>query len=415
MMKKNQIMIAVIAIVILGGLTTYWLLSKVTKKPPKTTQSIRLHRESFEHLPGWFTALDHKDSLATFQISCKTLIRQNPESDAGGQLFELKVKDWQPACQAALKLPIKKITNQQARLFFQQWFTPVTPYKKHPVKGLFTGYYMPLLQGSLVKTSEYNVPIYGVPDNLLYIDLNQFNLTCNAKKIVGRVDGQQVVPYFTREQIDNGAIKDHAPVIVWTKSLMERLNLEIQGSGVIELPNKELLYLGYAIGNGAAYTSVGRVLIDEGILNRDTASMQAISKYLESHPKKMRTVLNHNKSFVFFKVLEKQIALGAQGVGLTSGYSLAVDRQWIPMGTPLWLNTTHPAATRQNKQVLQRLMIAQDTGGAIRGMVRGDVYWGAGKDAASIAGKMRNQGQYWLLVPKHISAVQSVKDPVIHY
>ena len=190
--------------------------------------------------------------------------------------------------------------------------------------------------------------------------------------------------------------------------MMDRLNLEIQGSGVVKLPNDDELYLGYATGNGAAYTPVARVLIEQGVLTRDTASMQAIRAYFESHPNKTNAVIHRNKSFVFFRVLEKQIALGAQGVSLTSGYSLAVDRHFVPMGVPIWLSTTHPDKKYHHKRVLQRLMIAQDTGGAIRGMVRGDVYWGAGKRAESIAGRMRNQGQYWFLVPKHVPIVKKV-------
>ena len=427
MKKRNTLILLLIAIIMSCGFVYYWFFIKSQiqqptqpqekpQKPTKIIQRIHLHPDTFANLPGWFTADDHKQSFKAFQISCETILRQQPEANAGSKMLHLQIKDWQPACQAALEIPQKSLTDKKARQFFEQWFTPwmfyheiPSAHQKDALTGLFTGYYMPFLKGSLVKTSTYNIPIYGMPDNLITVDLSKFNPQWAHKRIVGRVEDQQLIPYYTRAEIDAGVLKDHAPVIAWTNSVFDRLNLEIEGSGVMELPNGEKLYLGYASGNGAPYIAIGRVLIDQGVLTRDNASMQRIRNYLETHPKKMQPVIHQNKSFVFFKVLDKQIALGAQGVGLTSGYSLAVDRQWIPMGTPLWLNTTHPDKKYQDKSVLQRLMIAQDTGGAIRGVVRGDVYWGAGKRAEHIAGNMRNQGQYWLLVPKHIAIARPVK------
>ncbi len=418
MMKRKTGVILLISVLILGGFVGWFVYQSAKKPSPtqpiKSVQRIHLHRDSFKNLPGWLKASDQKDSFLAFQMSCRTLLRQNPENNAGSTMLPLKVKDWRPACLAASAMSDKSLNNKQAKHFFETWFLPATLYEetdntKHPLKGLFTGYYMPLLQGSLVKTSEYNVPIYGVPNNLITVDLSQFDSQWANKRLVGRLKANQLIPYYTRAQIDHGALKNRAPVIVWAKSMMDRLNLEIQGSGIVQLPNNDKLFLGYATGNGAAYTPVARVLIERGVLTRDTASMQAIRAYFEAHPKKTASIIHRNKSFVFFRILENKIALGAQGVGLTSGYSLAVDRQWVPMGTPIWLSTTHPDQTHQDKRVLRRLMIAQDTGGAIRGMVRGDVYWGAGERAETIAGKMRNQGRYWFLVPRHVAIIKTVK------
>lgn len=186
---------------------------------------------------------------------------------------------------------------------------------------------------------------------------------------------------------------------MWVDNRIDRFFLEIQGSGVVELGSGEKVYVGYAAANGAKYTAIGRVLAKKGVIERKDLSMQAIRSYLEQHPKEMDEVLHQNKSFVFFRILKQQGALGAQGVALTPGYSLAVDRKWIPLGMPIWLDTTHPGVDSKTHP-LQRLMIAQDTGGAINGMVRGDVFWGAGSDATFIAGHMKNSGRYWLLVPK---------------
>lgn len=326
-------------------------------------------------------------------------MRQDPDEEAGSHTIILKVKDWQPICKAALA--IKSLNNHQARTFFQHWFVPVEFRKKLPVKGLFTGYYMPLLHGSMVKTAEFNVPVYGLPSDLITANLGEFNQRYRHQRLVGRLSGHRFVPYYDREKINQGAIKKTAPVLLWVNSAIDHLFLEIQGSGVVQLPDGKLVYVGYAGTNGAPYTPIGRVLIEKGVMTKKNASMQGIKAYLEAHPEEITPVINANKSFVFFKILKQTAALGAQGVALTPGYSMAVDRKWIPLGAPLWLDTTRPDKHHQDKKILQRLMIAQDTGGAIRGMVRGDVFWGAGDNATDIAGRMKNHGRYWLLLPRH--------------
>ncbi|KTD65224.1 murein transglycosylase A [Legionella spiritensis] len=361
-------------------------------------EPVKLHPILFKQLPGWKEA-DLKKSLQAFKISCRTFMRQNPDNQAGSHKIPLKVRDWQPACKAALAMD--SITDESARSYFQTWFTPVEFRDNRTVKGLFTGYYMPLLQGSIVKTNEYNVPIYALPDNLVSVNLDEFGQDYQHRRLTGRLKGNQLVPYHTRKQINQGAILNHAEVLVWVKSPIDRLFLEIQGSGVVQLPDGRRLYLGYAGENGAAYTPIGSVLIKRGAMTRKTTSMQTIRAYLEEHPEEIETVINQNKSFVFFRILKQSAALGAQGVALTPGYSLAIDRKWIPLGAPLWLNTTRPDEQHQDKQSLRRLMIAQDTGGAIKGIVRGDVFWGAGQNATNIAGKMKNDGHYWLLLPRH--------------
>ncbi|ASQ46049.1 murein transglycosylase A [Legionella clemsonensis] len=391
-MKRKLIYSFLTAVVVIAGLSVWWFWSQPKPLP------LALRQGSFEQLPGWNRA-NVKKSLETFQISCKTFLRQNPEKLVGSHHLHLKAKDWQPACQAALT--IKPITNKKAKEFFQQWFSPVEFYNNRPVQGLFTGYYMPLLYGSLTKTEKYNVPIYGVPSDLVTIDLGQFDPSFKHKKLVGRVAGHKIVPYYTRAEINKGMIKKKAPVLVWIDNPIDRVFLEIQGSGIVQLPDGKQIYLGYAAQNGAPYTAIAKVLIDKGVMTKHNASMQAIKRYLMAHPKEMHKVLDQNKSFVFFELLSHNAAYGTQGVALTPGYSLAIDLKWIPMGTPLWLTTTRPDRRSDDQKPFQRLMIAQDTGGAIRGLVRGDVFWGAGKRATYIAGHMKNEGHYWLLLPQH--------------
>jgi membrane-bound lytic murein transglycosylase A len=362
------------------------------------TETIILKHSSFKKLPGWDKA-DIKKSLQTFQISCKAFLRQDPERAVGSRQINMKVKDWLPACRAAYA--VEPSSDSAARKFFQHWFKPVEFYTKKSVTGLFTGYYLPLLHGSLTKTAKYNIPVYGLPPAMVTINLEDFGPEFGHRHIVGRIENNKIMPFHTREEINNGVLKNKAPVLVWVDSHIDRLFLEIQGSGVVQLENGDHLNLGYAGENGAAYTPVGKVLVDRGIMTKKTASMQGIRKYLEAHPEEILPVINQNKSFVFFRILDRSAALGAQGVTLTPGYSLAVDRKWIPLGTPLWLDTTRPSQTSKKPKTLQRLMIAQDTGGAIRGTVRGDVFWGAGENATYIAGKMKNPGHYWLLLPRH--------------
>lgn len=354
---------------------------------------------SFKQLPGWEKA-DLTKSLATFQASCRAFVKQEPEQIVGTDNIELQAKDWHPACQAALQV---KPDAHDLRAFFQKWFAPVEFYADKPANGLFTGYYMPLIKGSYKRSEEYNVPIYEVPKDLVTLDLGLFVPHLKNRKIVGRLDGNKVVPYYTREQINKGAVKGKARVLLWMHSPIDRLFLEIQGSGVVELDDGSRIFIGYDGQNGAPYTAIAGVLIKKGIMTKDNASMQAIKRYLEAHPDQIDPVINQNKSFVFFRKLKLDGALGSQGVALTPGYSLAIDRQWIPMGAPLWLSTTRPDSKNPDvNKPMQRLMIAQDTGGAIKGKVRGDVFWGGGDKATSIAGHMKNPGHYWMLLPRHM-------------
>lgn len=386
-MKQKLYYLSIIIFIFLG--IAWWQL-----KP----ETITLKPASFQNLPGWDKA-DIKKSLAAFQISCKTFLRMDPERGVGSQQIRMKAKDWQETCRAAMA--VEPLTDASARQFFQKWFKPVEFYNNKPINGLFTGYYLPWLHGSSTQSKEFNVPVYGLPNNMVTINLEEFGTDFPNRRLVGQIKHNKIVPFHKRKAINNGALKDKAPVLVWLRSHIDLLFLEIQGSGTVELANGDLINLGYAGENGAPYTPVGRILVNKGVMSKETASMQGIRAYLEAHPEEILPIINQNHSFVFFRVLDRSAALGAQGVTLTPGYSLAVDRKWIPLGTPLWLDTTRPSSKTASPKTLQRLMIAQDTGGAIRGVVRGDVFWGAGDNATYIAGNMKNAGHYWLLLPIH--------------
>lgn len=376
----------------------FWQPKQVEQSVEPKPPSMMFRPVSFQQLPGWDSAYLQK-SLKTFQTSCRVFLKQNPEQVVGTDHIDLQVKDWQPACRAALR--IDPVTENHAKSFFQKWFRPVEFYNKETGPGLFTGYYVPAIKGSYTKSKEYSVPLYETPDDLITSDLGMFSNDFKNRKIVGRLIKHKLVPYYTRAQISKGVLKGKAKILVWIHSPIDRLFLEIQGSGVIELEQGKQLYVGYDAQNGMPYTAIAGVLIKKGVMTKDNASMQAIKRYLTEHPKQIPKIINQNKSFVFFRKMERGVALGSQGVSLTPGYSLAIDRQWIPIGTPLWLDTTRPDSKNPEiNKPMQRLMIAQDTGGAIRGQIRGDVFWGGGDKATLIAGHMKNTGHYWLLLPK---------------
>ncbi len=373
-----------------------WLTAQY-KPETSLVRTIEIKEIPFSKLPGWDKA-NPLVSLRAFQASCQSFLRQDPKARVGNDLIKIEAKDWHPICKKALSL--KTDSPAKVRVFFETWFKPVTYYNGQPMKGLFTGYYFPTFDGSFQATEAYKVPIYGLPRDRVAVRLRDFDEALPNRTLVGRIQDSRFVSYYTRSEIDAGAVLGKSSIIAWVKSPIDRLFIEIQGSGTLQLPDGGELVLGYAGGNGAPYTAIGRVLIEKGVMTKDTASMQRIRTYLETHPEEMEKIIHQNKSFVFFRVLEQKGALGSQGLLLTPGYSLAVDQNYVPLGLPVWLNTMRPDEHTNATHPFNRLMIAQDTGGAIRGAVRGDIYWGAGKHATEIAGKMKNEGQYWLLLPK---------------
>ncbi|MFY7697722.1 MAG: murein transglycosylase A [Legionella sp.] len=396
-MKRNLILtIAIFTITALIGYSA-WLYHRYLPE-------ITIKKVAFSKLPDWQNS-HIKQSFDTFKISCRTLLKLDPKKFVGSASIDLKAEDWHPACKAALSL--EKEDNKTIRYFFESFFAPVTFYQHKQIRGLFTGYYLPELAGSLTKTDEFNVPLYSTPKHLITVDLGLFDQQLKFhRKLVGRLVGNKLLPFYTRQEINNGALVNEGHAIAWIKSEVDRQFLEIEGSGVIKLGDGSEMYVGYDAENGAPYVSIAKILIDMGAMTADNASMQHIRQFFKSHPEKVDAVLNQNKSFVFFA--PQSAAMGAQGVALTPGYSLAVDRKWIPLGAPIWLMTTIPHRNSGQHTQFNRLMIAQDTGGAIRGPVRGDVYWGAGASATYIAGHMKNNGFYWLLLPKE--AVNHLKN-----
>ncbi len=372
---------------------------------PTAPRADRLHLRaaSFEDLPGW-RADRHGDALRAFLRSCDKLLRRNSSAALGGAIPGT-AGAWYGACEAAGARDIHD--HQAARFFFEDWFRPYAVLNNSREAGLFTGYFEPELQGSLTPGSEYDIALYRRPDDLVTVSLGRFRDAYTGERIAGRVVGGALLPYPTRAEIDAGALAGQSLELVWVDNAVDAFFLHIQGSGVVRLKDGGARRIAYAASNGRPYLAIGRSLVERGALSLEEVTMQSIRAWLEDNPAEAPAVRQENNSFVFFRWLDGKAAdlgpEGAEGVPLLAGRSLAVDRKFIPLGAPLWLDARAPDADPVGPDlVLRRLMVSQDTGGAIRGPVRGDVFWGTGRAAGEIAGRMKHQGRYWLLLPRDL-------------
>ncbi len=349
---------------------------------PEVEYRGRLQPASWMDIPDWKRE-PLRDSLVAFVRGCAALAKQEA---------------WQPVCEAAASLAPDTPEADIAR-FFERQFDPYQVINAdESTSGMVTGYYEPLLRGGRTRTSKYRYAIYGVPQDLLVVDLSSVYPDLKHKRLRGRIEGNRVVPYLARGDID----KDPAPLkgleIAWVDDAVELFFLHIQGSGQVQLENGERVRVGYADQNGHPFRSLGRLLIRQGELPPERASMQGIKDWARRHPSKVQRFMNENPSFVFFRELPGDLPgpIGSLGVPLTAERSIAVDPRVIPLGVPVYLATTWP----NSPQPLSRLMVAQDTGGAINGGVRADFFWGFGDGAGNQAGKMRQAGRMWVLLPK---------------
>ena len=352
--------------------------------PPKPAAESALYIEyDFSAVPGWDTTL-LEPSLRAFLAGCP---RPAPLARA---------------CELARAVPPDD--EGAARTFFESAFAPYAIVSSQGGdSGTITGYYEPVLSASRARTEANRYPIFGVPDDLVVVDLAAVNPDVRGMRLRGRLQGRRLVPYYSRAEIESRGL-EQAPVLAWTADPVELFFLQIQGSGQLQLDDGSRMRIGYADQNGHPFRSLGRYLVERGEMTLDQASMQSIKAWAAANPAKLQEALNQNPSYVFFREIPPATEaasgpIGALGVPLTAGYSLAVDRRFVPLGAPVYLATNYPLSEER----LERLMMAQDTGGAIRGVVRGDFYWGSGPDAGAQAGRMRNAARMWLLWPRGLA------------
>jgi membrane-bound lytic murein transglycosylase A len=356
----------------------------------------KYEHSSWAELPGWRTD-SVQDAWTAFVSGCRALRFR---------------AEWAAPCGAAQAVAGDSAAS--VRSYFERYFEPyrivrITGSTREDT-GLVTGYFEPLLLGARTPSVHFNSPLYSAPPDLLTVDLASLFPELKGKRVRGRLAGNKVLPYYTRAELPTDPIL-RGNEIVWVDNALDALLLEVQGSGRVQLPDGTVIRLQYADQNGQPYHSIGRYLVTQGVLTVDEATMPGIRSWLLAHPERLQEVLNANPSVVFFS--EAPLGdpnlgpKGAAGIPLTAGRSVAVDPNFVPLGAPVFLGTTRPASDVP----LQRLVIAQDTGGAISGAPRADFFWGGGPEAAELAGKMRQQGSLWLLWPKGVPLPKSAPSP----
>ncbi len=349
-------------------------------KVPPAAVGARLRAATWDELPGW----REDDPAAAWDALLRGCVAlKNHEA-------------WNDICTAARQ--IERPEREAARRFFQRHFTPFQVQTLDGnAEGLVTGYYEPLLNGSRRPSPRYRHPLYAVPDDLLVIDLTSVHPELTGMRLRGRLDGRRVVPYHDRAAIERGDAPVRGREIAWVDDAIELFFLQVQGSGRIELDDGGTMRVGFADQNGHPYRSIGRWLIERGELSAGEASMQGIKAWARRNPDRLADLLNHNARYIFFRELPADLPgpIGALGVPLTAERSVAIDPGFVPLGAPVYLATTWPNSARP----LNRLMLAQDTGSAIRGAVRADFFWGFGDEAAQHAGRMKQSLKMWVLLP----------------
>ena len=356
---------------------------------------------SFENLPGWLTGR-HAGAVDAFRRSCGRFAPQPPDRAMGGAVDTGRIGDWGDACQVASFVPPGD--DWSARQFFERFFRPYLVSDGTSAEGLFTGYYEPELRGCLSPRPGCTVPLYRLPEDVISVDLGAFRSSLSGETLVGRLSGATLVPYHDRGEIDAGALAGRGLELLWVEDRVEAFFLQIQGSGRVILDDGRMVRIGYAGKNGHSYTSIGRELVRQGEMTLDEASMQSIQAWIAANPDRADALLATNRSYVFFRELTGEGPIGSQGAALTPLHSLAVDRRFIPLGAPMWIDLEDPT---EPSGTLRQMMVAQDTGGAIRGVVRGDFFWGAGDAAGQRAGRMKQRGQYFILLPVSVPPPRS--------
>jgi membrane-bound lytic murein transglycosylase A len=344
---------------------------------------LQLDPVTFADLPDWNRGRQ-SEALAAFRRSCHKLVSLPGDTPVGPSGIAGQVSDWLAACRSANI--IGQDEDDNARLFFQHLFRPYRlSDSSHGDEGLLTGYYLPRVKGSREHQPGYDVPLYRRPPDLVIADDGR----------LGRLDGGgQFRPYYTRAEIDAGALSGKGLELVWLASPIDAFFVSVQGSAEVSLTDGSHMRLGVAANNGQPYTAIGRTLVARGALKSNEVSMQSIVAWMQAHPSQAQALMQSNPRYIFFQEVSGEGPVGAEGVVLTAGRSLAIDPNYLPYGAPVFLDSYDAKGTPW-----RRLMLAQDTGAAIKGPLRADVYWGDGEVAEQSAGTMKSPGRFYLLLP----------------
>lgn len=393
------------AFIVFGG-----LLGVTSVALGETAEPLRFPNAQYEplewsNLDGW-AGDDHATAFATFLDSCRALEGKRRPTQ---EMMEITagLKDVCARAQAAVPLD-----ENGARKFFEENFRPIQLSKLGETDGFLTGYYEPIIEGSRVPTGEFTAPLYRRPPNLVASGWRKLGDSFPSKgvKVGRRVGRRKIAPYYTRAEIENGALDGWHLEICWLHSPIDVLFAQIQGSARIRLEDGSILRVNYDSYNGWSYTPVGRVLIERGLMTKDEVSMQRIREWMEANPDQAKEIEQENKSYVFFTITNlsnEDEAVGGEGVPLVPGRSIAVDRSLHAYGTPFFIAADLPIANDKAGTKFRRLVFAQDTGSAIVGPARADIFFGAGAEAARIAGRIRHPGQFVMLLPRELDPVEA--------
>ncbi len=337
--------------------------------------NVKLEQVDFEELNGWESD-DHKKALQAFIHSCNKFSRMAQNRVVGGQIADITAGDFRDVCEIAQV--VKTMSSKQAQNFFENWFKAfLVSDRSSSSKGLFTGYYEADLRGSRVKTEKYRYPIYSKPKDLTS------------------------EPYLTREEIEEGALENKGLELLYVDDAAELFFMQVQGSGRITLPDNTVLRVTFAARNNQPFVGVTNYMLEKGYINRSETNAESIKKWLQNNPDLAQEVMNVNPSYVFFRFSDGEYIVGAQGVPLTAERSLAIDNDVLSYGFPIWLDTVLRKKGGAREQY-SHLFVTQDTGTAIKGVVRGDIFFGHGQEAEERASYTAVQGQYYILLPINV-------------
>jgi membrane-bound lytic murein transglycosylase A len=361
-------------------------------------------------IAGW-SEDDHLSAYRAFRLSCNPIsAQQTPPAEQ--KALGLSLRD---PCRVAKAANISD--DSRAKAFFEAHFLPLRISRLGEDEGFVTGYYEPVIDGSRTRTDVYTVPVYRRPSNLFVRGFKQEAASLpNKGQVFRKIGRRKLVPYYDRAEIEDGAISGRGLEICWLKDQTDLLFTQIQGSARVRLENGSTIRINYDAHNGYPYTPVGRILIDRGIVPRDQMSMQKIREWMDQNPDGAKELRRQNRSYVFFREVQlsdKDEAVGAQGVPLTPGRSIAVDKTLHVYGTPFFIEGELPLESEQSKTPFRHLMVAQDTGSAITGPARADIYFGAGAEAGRVSGRLRHNVRFVMLVPKSLDpAARGCKMPL---
>lgn len=398
----KQFFVCACALLLLVGCAegSFKSMDDVTKNLTSTKAEPQLEIVRFADLPYW-SSDQHLEALQAFEPSCQRILKRDPTKEFSQSLALGRNADWIKAC--AARPALNAATNETARVYFETYFEPLAVTDGSTDTGLFTGYFEASLNGSLARSDKFSVPLRARPSDLVMVNLGEFREELKGQRIAGRVVGGALKPYEDRTEIETGQLPDaQDKALLWVDSAVEAFFLQVQGSGVVTLPDGSTRRVGYDGQNGHIYSAIGGELIRRGHLEKGTVSMQSIKAWMEKNPVEAIEVMRTNKSYVFFRFIDGDHKvsgpIGGEGVPLTAERSLAIDHGLYPYGVPFYVDIAHPTKAPER---LQKLMIAQDTGGAIKGVIRGDYFWGHGDYAETQAGPMASKGRFFLLRPKH--------------